>query len=47
MMRIYKPNPEPRKASTLVFEIDGDSMEPQLRAGMLVAVTPVPFEDIK
>jgi repressor LexA len=47
MMRIYKPSPELRKTGTLVFEIDGDSMEPQLRAGMLVAVTPIPFEDIK
>ncbi len=46
-MRIYKPSPELRRAGTLVFEIDGDSMEPQLRAGMLVAVTPVPLEDIK
>ncbi|SHJ40489.1 Phage repressor protein C, contains Cro/C1-type HTH and peptisase s24 domains [Hymenobacter daecheongensis DSM 21074] len=46
-MRIYNPSPELRKAGTVVFEIDGDSMEPQLRAGMLVAVTPVPMADIK
>lgn len=46
-VRIYKPSSELYKFGTLVFEIDGDSMEPQLRAGMLVAVTPVPFEDIK
>lgn len=46
-MRIYKPSAELRRAGTLVFEIDGDSMEPQLRSGMLVAVTPVPLEDIK
>lgn len=47
MIRIYNPSPELRKDGTLVFEIDGDSMEPQLRAGMLVAVTPLAFEDIK
>ena len=46
-MRIYNPSPELRKPGTLVFEINGDSMEPQLRAGMLVAVTPVPLADIK
>jgi len=46
-MRIYQPGAELRKPGTLVFEIDGDSMEPQLRAGMLVAVTPVPMADIK
>lgn len=40
-------NPELWKDGTLVFEIDGASMEPQLRAGMLVAVTPLAFEDIK
>lgn len=40
-------NPELWKNGTLVFEIDGASMEPQLRAGMLVAVTPLAFEDIK
>jgi transcriptional regulator with XRE-family HTH domain len=46
-MRIYKPSSELRKPGTLVFEIDNDSMEPQLRAGMLVAVTPVPMADMK
>ena len=46
-MRIYNPSPELCKPGTLVFEINGDSMEPQLRAGMLVAVTPVPLADIK
>ena len=47
MMRIFKPGSELRKVGTLVFEIDCDSMEPQLRSGMLVAVTPVPLADIK
>ena len=47
VVRIYDPTPEMRKPGTKGFEIDGDSMEPQLRAGMLVAVTPVPLADIR
>jgi hypothetical protein len=43
IVRIYKPSPELRKAGTLVFEIDEVPMEPQLRAGMLVAGTTVPL----
>ena len=37
-----------RKPGTKGFEIDGDSMEPQLRSGMkVVGVTPVALSDVK
>ncbi len=46
-VRIYEPTPEMYKPGTLGFEINGDSMEPQLRSGMRVVGVQVPLEDIK
>lgn len=46
-VRIYDPTPEMRKPGTLGFEIDGDSMEPQLRSGMRVVGIRVPLENVK
>lgn len=46
-VRIYNPSAEISKGDALAFEIDGDSMEPQLRPGMQVAVVPVQMADIK
>ncbi|RTQ45860.1 LexA family transcriptional regulator [Hymenobacter gummosus] len=45
--RIYDPTPEMLKYGTLGFEIDGDSMEPQLRTGMKVVGTWVALENVK
>jgi repressor LexA len=47
IVRIYDPTPEMRKPGTLGFEIDGDSMEPQLRTGMKVVGTQVALADVK
>ena len=46
-VRIYDPTPEMRKPGTLGFEIDGDSMEPQLRTGMKVVGTWVDLSNVK
>lgn len=46
-VRIYNPSAEISKGDALAFEIDGDSMEPQLRPGMQVAVVPVQMADVK
>ena len=46
-VRIYNPSPELLQGEPLVFELDGDSMEPQLRPGMQVAVMPLPLENSK
>lgn len=46
-VRIYNPSPELQRPGTMVVEIDGDSMEPQLRPGMQVAVVPVALENCK
>ena len=45
--RIYDPTPEMLKSGTLGFEIDGDSMEPQLRTGMKVVGTWVDLSNVK
>lgn len=47
IVRIYDPTPEMRKPGTKGFEIDGDSMEPQLRSGMKVVGVRVPLSDVK
>ncbi len=47
IVRIYDPTPEMRKPGTLGFEIDGDSMEPQLRSGMRVVGVQVGLADVK
>lgn len=47
IVRIYDPTPEMRKPGTLGFEIDGDSMEPQLRTGMKVVGVRVNLADVK
>jgi len=47
IVRIYNPTPEMRKPGTLGFEINGDSMEPQLRTGMKVVGIRVPLSDVK
>ena len=47
IVRIYDPTPEMRKPGTLGFEIDGDSMEPQLRSGMKVVGVRVALADVK
>jgi transcriptional regulator with XRE-family HTH domain len=46
-VRIYDPTPEMRKPGTLGFEIDGDSMEPQLRSGMRVVGVRVGLDNVK
>ena len=46
-IRIYNPSAEISRGDALAFEIDGDSMEPQLRPHMQVAVVPVALADIK
>ena len=46
-VRIHDPTPEMLKPGTLAFEIDGDSMEPQLRSGMRVVGVMLALEDIK
>ena len=45
--RIYDPTPEMLKSGTLGFEINGDSMEPQLRTGMKVVGTWVDLANVK
>ncbi len=47
IVRIYDPTPEMLREGTLAFEIDGDSMEPQLRSGMKVVGVRVPLANIK
>lgn len=47
IVRIYDPTPEMRKPGTKGFEIDGDSMEPQLRSGMKVVGVRVALSDVK
>ncbi|MCI1188753.1 helix-turn-helix domain-containing protein [Hymenobacter sp. DH14] len=47
IVRIYDPTPEMRKPGTKGFEIDGDSMEPQLRSGMKVVGVRVALADVK
>jgi len=47
IVRIYDPTPEMLREGTLGFEIDGDSMEPQLRSGMKVVGVRVPLSDVK
>ncbi|UYZ58070.1 XRE family transcriptional regulator [Hymenobacter latericus] len=46
-IRIYSPSPELRGRKTWVIDVDGDSMEPQLRSGMQVAAVLIPLEDCK
>ncbi|SNR52812.1 Phage repressor protein C, contains Cro/C1-type HTH and peptisase s24 domains [Hymenobacter mucosus] len=46
-IRIYSPSPELRGRKTWVIDVDGDSMEPQLRSGMQVAAILLPLEDCK
>jgi transcriptional regulator with XRE-family HTH domain len=46
-VRVYDPSPDMFRPGTLGFEIDGDSMEPQLRSGMRVVGVQVALEDIK
>jgi len=46
-VRIYDPSPELRGKKPVVIDIDGDSMEPQLRSGMQVAAVHVPLADCK
>lgn len=46
-VRVYEPTPDMYKPGTLGFEINGDSMEPQLRSGMRVVGVQVALEDIK
>ncbi|MGY2133622.1 LexA family transcriptional regulator [Hymenobacter sp. HD11105] len=46
-MRAYNPSSELRKDGSIAIEIDGDSMEPQLRSGMWVAAYPIDPGDFK
>ena len=46
-IRVYNPSPELRGKSPWVIDVDGDSMEPQLRSGMQVAGLKIPLSDCK
>lgn len=46
-MRAYNPSPELRKDGSIAIEINGDSMEPQLRSGMWVAAHLIDPGDFK
>lgn len=46
-MRAYNPSSELRKDGSIAIEIDGDSMEPQLRSGMWVGAYPLDPGDFK
>ncbi|MBC6606959.1 LexA family transcriptional regulator [Hymenobacter sp. BT188] len=47
IMRAYNPSSELHKVGSIAIEVDGDSMEPQLRSGMWVAAYPIDPSDFK